>query len=310
MAETKTKYNIHQKICQYENCNKEYWAQKRDSKFCSKSCAVSWRNSNDPKWKANIVEGMKNSEKVKAVILSMHTPEINRIRSEKTKKMWEDRRDEMIEGQKQAYKDDPSIVAKRHAKISLNKDRGNRISAALKEAHAKDPYLRFRMTSSALNKYNSSDEQKFEDYCKHNSIKFKRQFFLDKKSFDFYLEDTNTLVEIDGTFFHPERIPPTGLKRIQILNLFNDFEKNRIAKEHNFQLLRIRKKDVENHRSLDEICYFNVNKHDNQKIEWNGVSPIVNKQSLAALDTANQILIIGLAIKLKKYLWNQLDLLH
>jgi hypothetical protein len=118
MAKEKDKYHIHQCTCKH--CNNQYWAQKRDSRFCSKGCATAWRNTNDLNLRERVKEGMLNSDKVKDLAKrSANNPITQQKRSEATKNQWKEKRKEMIEAQKQAYKANPEIL-KNRSKIEEN----------------------------------------------------------------------------------------------------------------------------------------------------------------------------------------------
>ena len=75
-------------------------------------------------------------------------------------------------------------------------------------------------------------ETKFAAYLELNNIKYTYQYLLDGKYYDFYLEDFQLLVEVDGEYWH--RLPPA---------IKNDLEKHIIAKDRSLKLLRINNLD-------------------------------------------------------------------
>ena len=62
---------------------------------------------------------------------------------------------------------------------------------------------------------------------------------LDGKYFDFYIPSENKLVEIDGKFYHPLTIEEC-IYDFQKRNYYNDIKKNKIAKNNNLIIERIR----------------------------------------------------------------------
>lgn len=65
------------------------------------------------------------------------------------------------------------------------------------------------------------------------------QYELDGRYFDAFLPDYNTLIEFDGTFWHPQSIDECKYD-FQFKNMDVDKLKNDIAKNSGFRLIRIR----------------------------------------------------------------------
>jgi len=66
--------------------------------------------------------------------------------------------------------------------------------------------------------------------------------------FDYYIEDSNILVEVDGDFHHcnPNSKHHTPIYPIQIKTVSNDIRKNKIANDNNIKLLRFWESDINN----------------------------------------------------------------
>lgn len=77
--------------------------------------------------------------------------------------------------------------------------------------------------------------------------KFVQQFRLGRFLYDFFLPDSNTLVEVHGTFWHadPRRYADRRLSPIQIRNVANDKRKAEYAEDHGYKLKIIWEADVE-----------------------------------------------------------------
>jgi very-short-patch-repair endonuclease len=243
MAKEKDKYNIHQCICKH--CNEQYWAQKRDSKFCNKSCSLAWRNTNDLNLREKAAKGKIGNPKVIAAAKKLaQDPIVQQKRSEATSKQWKDanKKKEMIEAQKQAYKDNPEIIKNRVETCKANPDWKPKLSLAMYKRWD-DDYEGMLETciKPALNNKQTKPEKEYEEYLLDSKIRYIAQYRVETKYFDFYLPDTNTLVEIDGVYYHPENIfDGKKYDKIPIINYHNDLIKNEIAKRNGYKLERIR----------------------------------------------------------------------
>lgn len=94
-------------------------------------------------------------------------------------------------------------------------------------------------------------EREFKQLLKDNNIQYEQTFYLDKKFYDFYLADYNTLVEVDGTYWHGKGLEDNELNETQTKNRKNDKLKNKIAEYNGYMLIRV---------WGDEINKFNINK--------------------------------------------------
>jgi very-short-patch-repair endonuclease len=88
-------------------------------------------------------------------------------------------------------------------------------------------------------------ELHFAEILNHHNIEFEEQYFLDGKFFDFWIPNTNILIECDGNFYHcnPET-HPTPIYEIQKNNIRNDKIKTELAKTHGYVLLRFWELDI------------------------------------------------------------------
>lgn len=89
-------------------------------------------------------------------------------------------------------------------------------------------------------------EINFETLLVDLNINFEYQYVVELGIFDFYLNNFNILIEVDGDFHHcnpktkhwPAKFP------IQINTINNDIRKNNIAKNNNIKILRFWEKDI------------------------------------------------------------------
>lgn len=84
-------------------------------------------------------------------------------------------------------------------------------------------------------------------------IDFRYQKQISSAIFDFYFEDKNLLIEVDGDFHHcnPNSIHSIPKYDIQLKTISNDIRKNRIADNKKIKLLRFWELDINN--NLDSV---------------------------------------------------------
>jgi hypothetical protein len=93
----------------------------------------------------------------------------------------------------------------------------------------------------------SSLELKFEKYLQDNEIVYEQGYrvqystdqnkFPRNKYYDFYIPEINTLIEIHGSYWHPQRTE--NLTEMQLNNLKNDQFKKKLAKSRFYDILTI-----------------------------------------------------------------------
>ena len=72
---------------------------------------------------------------------------------------------------------------------------------------------------------------------------------LENREFD--VKVGNTLIEVDGEFWHPYSIK--NLKLTQLRNIVNDYTKEQIARERGFELLRVHVKNIPEEITVDSL---------------------------------------------------------
>lgn len=68
---------------------------------------------------------------------------------------------------------------------------------------------------------------------------------------EFDVKVGNTLIEVDGEFWHP--VTTKNLKLTQLRNLVNDYSKEQIAREQGLELIRIHVSDIPDNITLDSV---------------------------------------------------------
>lgn len=87
-------------------------------------------------------------------------------------------------------------------------------------------------------------EKKFEWILKELGIEYKTQFRVGYKFYDFYLPKTNTLIEVDGDYWHGNRKKFTKLSEMQKKNHINDLYKTSLAEASGYKLFRFWESDI------------------------------------------------------------------
>lgn len=110
--------------------------------------------------------------------------------------------------------------------------------------------------------HTSKLEEKFKTLLDILDIKYKHFFFAAKikKIFDFYIPEYNILIEIDGDFYHCNpKIYNNPVCKTQEINVKNDQEKNKWAKENGYKLLRFWEDDINNNiKQVKQILLENL----------------------------------------------------
>ncbi len=114
----------------------------------------------------------------------------------------------------------------------LNIGRSQKAAETRKYTNTK-PELKF---AEKLKEYNI-------DYCIQYWIEWKRGW---KKFYDFYLPNIDTLIEIDGTYWHGKNLNDDQLNETQTHTRNNDKIKNELALSQNYKLIRIWADEIDN----------------------------------------------------------------
>ena len=135
-----------------------------------------------------------------------------------------------------------------------NPERGRKISKALKGKTKTNEQMQKIWEGQrkwlADRHYNnpSSIEVEFGKFLDILNIVYDQQFSLDRFTYDFYLKDSNILVEVDGDFYHchPTVYPDGPIFPIQKRNVENDKRKTEVASTNGYTLLRFWETDIKN----------------------------------------------------------------
>lgn len=155
-------------------------------------------------------------------------------------------------------------------KLRNNKERGEKISKSLKgtpkteetklklsisqkKRYEDNPKLkeeaskrRISWLKSKLSKKSSKIEKKFESILKLINLSYVYQYEYENRLFDFYLQKYNTLIEVDGDFYHcnPNSKHAEVIYESQKLTKHNDKYKDNLCIKNNITLIRYWEKDI------------------------------------------------------------------
>jgi len=120
--------------------------------------------------------------------------------------------------------------------------------ARLRQARITTQQIADGRTGKAFNKL----ETKFAAILDKMAICFVWQYRLNRYVFDFFLPDTNTLIEIHGTFWHadPRFYDHASLGSIQQKNVANDVNKKQTALDRGFNYTCVWEHDIHNAPSM------------------------------------------------------------
>lgn len=145
-------------------------------------------------------------------------------------------------------------IAKR---LAANKSevRRKKISQALK-GKKKSPEQKKRLAEMSLYyrkqrqlRSGNKLEKAFQEILTELGISFTHQYMVENHNYDFYIESSNLLIEVDGDFWHVNEERGFTIKsKIQVRNLENDAKKNQLAKQKGYVLLRFWEYDIKNNK--------------------------------------------------------------
>lgn len=93
-------------------------------------------------------------------------------------------------------------------------------------------------------------ETKFAAMLRKWGVKYKRQYRIRYKYYDFYLPKYNLIVETDGTYFHGYKKKYKKLNKIQAKSKKNDLYKNGLAKITGHNIIRFWEHTINNNPGL------------------------------------------------------------
>ena len=94
-------------------------------------------------------------------------------------------------------------------------------------------------------------ELEFQLILDKYKIRYKFQYWVEwkhgwKKFYDFYIPNKNTLIEIDGIYWHGKKVKDDNLNEQQRKTRSNDVIKNELARSQGYNLLRIWSDEIQN----------------------------------------------------------------
>lgn len=108
-------------------------------------------------------------------------------------------------------------------------------------------------------KEKTSLERKFETFLIEKNLTYQTQYLFNGKKFDFYIEELDLLVEVDGEYWHNK---PSSIK--------NDITKHQICTKHNASLVRISSDNF-----IPEIIFADAaaqNRHTTEILKKRGIN--------------------------------------
>lgn len=116
---------------------------------------------------------------------------------------------------------------------------------ARKVRTASDKKLYIEGQAKRMDKNPTGCEKIFYDLLLELKIDFETQKIVQNKIFDFFIPSNNTLIEVDGTYWHGYNIPLTEMSHVQKKIYYNDRRKDTIAKGLGYNLIRVWEHELE-----------------------------------------------------------------
>jgi len=172
---------------------------------------------------------------------------------------WENNDDETkekIEGIKEKLRNNKERgekISKSLSGVNKSEEHKQKISKSQIKRYEENPELREKLSKrrikwlkTKLSKNKSLLEIKFEGYLDYLNIIYEYQYEIGKKLYDFYIPSKNTLIEVDGDFYHcnPESTHNKPKYKCQFLTIKNDKNKNTYCEKNEIKLIRFWEKDI------------------------------------------------------------------
>lgn len=172
---------------------------------------------------------------------------------------WEDKTPETlekIEGIKEKLRNDKERgkkISKSLKGIPKTEESKIKLSITQKKRYEDNPILkeiaskrRVAWLKTKLSNKPSGVEYKFENILRLINLNFEYQYEYKHRLFDFYLEEYNTLIEVDGDFYHcnPDSKHHEIIYETQKLTKQNDKYKDELCVNSNITLIRYWEKDI------------------------------------------------------------------
>lgn len=113
----------------------------------------------------------------------------------------------------------------------------------VKRPRNKEKYLKSQ--AGKMNANMTGCEETFMNLLIDLKIKFEPQKIVHGKIYDFYIESHNTLVEVDGNYWHGYGLQLEEMNDIQKRARKNDLYKDTLAKGLGFQIIRVWEHELE-----------------------------------------------------------------
>lgn len=143
----------------------------------------------------------------------------------------------------------------------------------------KNRLIKSTQTKLLNNSFASSLEKRLLNLFNEMNIEVKQQLFINRRSYDFLIKNTNKIIEVQGDFWHAN---PSIYKKNDILNLCsrgkleaeliwnNDLEKKNLAESYGYNVYYIWESDMKNMTDNDlKIWILEVIENENKKYKEN-----------------------------------------
>ena len=152
-----------------------------------------------------------------------------------------------------------SVTKKKDEK---NKERIAKISReywAKQENRDKQRARQVKYLKNTFMKNPTKPEKWFMKFLEKNKLRYVFQYDVGNYLYDFWVPEINSLVEVDGDFHHcnPD-VHPKPIYEIQKYTVEHDKVKNKIAKDNQYNLIRIWENDINNNPTEVEIQIKNL----------------------------------------------------
>jgi G:T-mismatch repair DNA endonuclease (very short patch repair protein) len=110
-----------------------------------------------------------------------------------------------------------------------------------------------RIQNGEVKNFNTKPELLVQSKLKENKIEYIPHFVLENKIYDIFIPKSNTLIEVDGVFWHSKGINYDDMNIHQKRRYENDMKKNNIAEKNGYKLIRVWEDEINIFNPLEVI---------------------------------------------------------
>ena len=225
----------------YEKFMSSYTTENRSKRSKSTKQQMARQSNNSDQWQTFLNKSKINRELWWKQADTITKNYILQKVHDGAKKLWNDGFYRNTVSQKMRGKNNP-FYGKHHSQETIEK---------LRKATT-ERLIKF-WSSNKLMGINTKPELQMQSLLRENGILFQTPFVLENKIYDLYLPKYNTIIEVDGCYWHSKNVPLSSMNDQQVRRWKNDRYKDGLAHKNGYKLLRVWEDEINNFNITKEL---------------------------------------------------------